>query len=58
MFQKVILLKHMKQNSINNSLQNFKLILHWKRVAQWIEHQIPILEVKGSIPFMLNILKI
>ena len=24
-----------------------------KHVAQWIEHQIPILNVKGSIPFML-----
>lgn len=24
-----------------------------KHVAQWIEHQIPILKVKGSIPFML-----
>lgn len=27
-----------------------------KHVAQWIEHQIPILKVKGSIPFMLKIL--
>lgn len=26
-----------------------------KHVAQWIEHQIPILKVKGSIPFMLRI---
>lgn len=26
-----------------------------KRVAQWIEHQIPILKVKGSIPFMLMV---
>ena len=24
-----------------------------KHVAQWIEHQIPILKVGGSIPFML-----
>ena len=24
-----------------------------KHVAQWIEHQIPILKVEGSIPFML-----
>ena len=28
-----------------------------KHVAQWIEHQIPILKVKGSIPFMLMLLK-
>ena len=27
--------------------------LNHKHVAQWIEHQIPILKVKGSIPFML-----
>ena len=25
-----------------------------KHVAQWKEHQIPILKVGGSIPFMLN----
>ena len=25
-----------------------------KHVAQWIERQIPILKVKGSIPLMLN----
>ena len=29
--------------------------LNFKHVAQWIEHQIPILKVKGSIPFMLMI---
>ena len=34
----------------------FKVLLHQKRVAQWIEHQIPILKVKGSIPFMLRFL--
>jgi hypothetical protein len=28
-------------------------LLNQKHVAQWIEHQIPILGAKGSIPFML-----
>ena len=30
-----------------------KLNYFKKHVAQWIEHQIPILKVGGSIPFML-----
>ena len=29
------------------------IVVSLKHVAQWIEHQIPILKVKGSIPFML-----
>ena len=33
-----------------------KLSYFKKHVAQWIEHQIPILKVGGSIPFMLIIL--
>lgn len=33
-----------------------KLNYFKKHVAQWIEHQIPILKVGGSIPFMLIIL--
>ena len=31
-----------------------KRYLFFKHVAQWIEHQIPILKVKGSSPFMLK----
>lgn len=33
-----------------------KLEYSTKHVAQWIEHQIPILKAGGSIPFMLNCL--
>lgn len=52
LFQKVIALILFETNQ-NCSLQKLKLILDLKHVAQWIEHQIPILKVKGSIPFML-----
>ena len=33
-------------------------MLNLKRVAQWIEHQIPILKVKGSTPFMLRVFQL
>jgi hypothetical protein len=39
------------KNIIN--LKKIYPFLDTKHVAQWIEHQIPILRVKGSIPFML-----
>ena len=34
---------------------SYAIIKTKKHVAQWIEHQIPILKVKGSIPFMLRV---